>query len=269
MFADDAKLFVQLNSEEDIMAMKRDLVRLQEWSAKWLLEFNPDKCSTMHIGHRNPNVTYELNGVELKSTDMEKDLGVFITNDLKPAKHIGMVTSKANRIVGLIKRNFTYMDIEMCKTLYCSLVRPHLEYAVQSWSPYYRKDIEELEKIQRRMTKLVPELKDLPYEERCKRMGLTSLEKRRVRGDLIETFKIIHGYENVDRETFFELARGSTRSNTLKIRKRDHVRTLVRGSSFTVRVVNTWNSLPENVVSAPSISTFKKRLDMYWGDVHE
>ena len=68
----------------------------------------------------------------------------------------------ANRMVGLIKRNFSYVDMEICKTMYCSLVRPHLKYAVQSWSPYYRKITEELQKVQKRMTKLVPELKDLP-----------------------------------------------------------------------------------------------------------
>lgn len=264
LFADDAKIFVQIHSEEDIAAMKRDLVRLQEWSKKWLLEFNPTKCSTMHIGHRNPKVKYELNGHELKETDVEKDLGVLISQDLKPAHHIGVIAAKANRMVGLIRRNFNYIDVEMCKTLYVSLVRPHLEYAVQSWSPYYRKDIDELEKVQRRMTKLVPELKDLPYEERCARLGLTSLEKRRLRGDLIETFKIVHGYENVDREIFFELASTVTRSNNCKLKKRGQWRTVTRANSFSVRVVNVWNSLPEDIVTATSIGAFKHRLDSYW-----
>ena len=152
----------------------------------------------------------------------------------------------------------------MCQTLYSSLVRPHLEYAVQAWSPYFRKDIDELEKVQRRMTKLVPELKDLPYEERYRRFKVTSLEKRRIRGDLIETFKLIHGYENVNREIFFELADSNTRSNTFKLKKRECIRTVTRANSFGVRVVNTWNALPENVVSAPSISVFKQRLDEHW-----
>ena len=72
------------------------------------MDFNPDKCSTMHIGHRNLKITYELNGRELKSTDKEKDLGVLITSDLKPSQHIGKIVAKANRIVGLIRQNFTY-----------------------------------------------------------------------------------------------------------------------------------------------------------------
>ena len=218
----------------------------------------------MHIGHRNPNVVYSLNGKDLKPSDVEKDLGVMISSDLKPANHIGVISAKANRMVGLIKRNFTYLDLEMCQSLYCSLARPHLEYAVQCWSPFYKKDIQELEKVQRKMTKLVPELRDLTYEERCKKFGITTLEKRRVRGDMIETFKIIYGYENIDRNIFFEFADGSTRSNMCKLKKREHLRTTTRANTFSVRIVNTWNALPEHVVTAPSISAFKQRLDRHW-----
>ena len=152
----------------------------------------------------------------------------------------------------------------MCQSLYSSLVRPHLEYAVQAWSPYFKKDKDELEKVQRRMTKLVPELKNLPYEDRCKQFNITSLEKRRLRGDLIETFKIIHGHENVDRNIFFEMADSNTRSNTCKLKKRDHIRTVTRANSFGIRVVNEWNDLPVEVVTAQSVSVFKQRLDNHW-----
>ena len=264
LFADDAKIFVEINSEEDIKAMKRDLVRLEKWSEKWLLEFNANKCVTMHIGHRNPKVAYELNGEELKHSEAEKDLGVMVAENLKPEIHIGKIAAKANRMVGLIKRNFNYLNLEMCQSLYSSLVRPHLEYAVQAWSPYFEKDKQKLEKVQRRMTKLVPELKNLPYEDRCKQFNITSLEKRRLRGDLIEAFKIIHGHENVDRNIFFEMADSNTRSNTCKLKKRECIRTVTRANSFGVRVVNDWNDLPVEVVTAPSVSVFKQRLDKHW-----
>lgn len=82
----------------------------------------------MYIGHCNPNVIYELNGKELKSSDAEMDLGVLISKDLKPAQHTRLISAEANKIVGLIKGNFTHMDEEMCRALYCSLVRPHLQY---------------------------------------------------------------------------------------------------------------------------------------------
>ena len=93
----------------------------------------------------------------------------------------------------------------MFKKLYPVLVRPHLEYCVQVWSPYAQSDINLLEGVQRRATRMVPELKDLPYEERLKELELTTLKERRVRGDMIETYKIITGKEDIDPSKFFEM----------------------------------------------------------------
>ena len=111
------------------------------------------------------------------------------------------------------------------------------------------------------MTKLVPELRNLDYEVRCEGLGLTTLEKRRRRGYLIETYTISKGFEDIDYKIFFEYSDTGTRSNTCKLKKRGHWRTLVRANTFSVRVVNSWNSLPEDVVNAPTISLFKSRLD--------
>ena len=116
-------------------------------------------------------------------------------------------------------------------------------------------------RILSKLTKLVPDLKVLEYEERCERLGLTTLEKRRRRGDLIETYKILNGFEDIDYKLFFEYGGTNTRSNSCKLRKRGHWRTLVRANSFSVRVVNSWNSLLEDVVSAPTVSLLKSRLD--------
>ncbi|CAL4058833.1 unnamed protein product, partial [Meganyctiphanes norvegica] len=125
--------------------------------------------------------------------------------DWKSSTHVSKVAAKANSRVGWIRRTFTYMDIPMFKGLYPSLVRSHMEHAVQAWSPHLKKDINLLEKVQQRATRLVPQLRGLSYEVRLERLGLTSLEERRFRGDLIEVFKIMHGYENIDRSQFFKL----------------------------------------------------------------
>ena len=263
LFADDAKIFKELKTPEDINALARDMERIQQWSRKWLLEFNEEKCKTMHIGSKNPKSDYFLNDKVLAKTEVEKDLGVLVLCDLKPSKHVATVAAKANRIVGLIRKNFDFLDAETVVALHCSLVRPILEYAVQSWCPYLVKDIEELEKVQSRVTRLVPGFQDMSSEARLKKLELPSLLERRQRGDLIEVYKILNGYEGTDYTKFFKLRKGPTRGHPWKLEKNEHFSSQVREGWFTIRVVNPWNSLPTNVVNAPSIATFKERLDEY------
>ena len=104
--------------------------------------------------------------------------------------------------------------------LYKSLVRPHLDYCIQAWRPHLVKDIERLEKVQRRATKMISECKGMEYYERLKRLKLTTLETRRLRADLIEVYKIMNGLEGIEEETFFERRQGITRGHTGKIYKK-------------------------------------------------
>ncbi|MEJ1594469.1 hypothetical protein SMA75_25615, partial [Escherichia coli] len=131
-----------------------------------------------------------------------------------------------------------------------SLVRPHLEYAVQFWSPYFQKDEKKLESVQRRATKLIPGFRGLPYEERLKRLDMFSLKDRRIRGDLIQTFKIVKNIDNVNRDNFFELSSQlMTRNNGFKL-KGQRFNTDLRKNYFNVRVIDYWNKLPASVVQA-------------------
>ena len=118
--------------------------------------------------------------------------------------------------------------------------------------------------VQRRATKLVWKLKKLPYEERLKKLDLYPLEQRRLRGDLIETYKILTGKENLDCENFFEVAKSSNlRGNSRKLYKK-RSKMLARQNFFSQRIVNFWNVLPTTVVEAPSVNSFKSRLDRHW-----
>ena len=182
LFADDAKIYRAVRTQEDLEAMKRDMRRIEEWSEKWLLTFNANKCKTMHIGYGNNQCNYELNNRILDKTEAEKDLGILISSSLKPSNHVAAVAARANSRLGIIKRNFEYVDREMFLTLYLTMVRPLLEYAVQSWSPYYQRDIDTLERVQRRATRLLPELSHLPYEERCRELNIQKLVDRRIGG---------------------------------------------------------------------------------------
>ena len=243
--------------------------RLSEWSQKWLLSFNVAKCKSMHIGYNNPRNNYHIQGQALEKSDLEKDLGVFISSDLKPSAHIAKIAAKANGRVGLIKRTFSFIDKDIFLSLYITLVRPIVDYGVQCWSPYLVKDINKLEQVQRRATLLVPEYSHLSYEERCKQLGLQSLKERRTRGDMIEVYRLLSGMKGLHYSKFFQLSEthargeGYTRGHSKKLIKPNHWRTSLKGNWFAIRSIDPWNSLPEEVVSAPSISTFKRRYDEY------
>ena len=145
----------------------------------------------MHIGHKNCNTNYELLGHEIESVDQEKDLGVVISKDLKWTKQCIEAERKAQKLIGYIKRQFSSRNKEIVIPLYKSIVRPHLEYAVQFWAPSLRKDIDRLEAVQARATKLVSSVRNLGYQRRLEYLDTFSIETRRLRGQLIETFKIM------------------------------------------------------------------------------
>ena len=237
-FADDTKLFRKVNTDGDKQHLQNDLDRLVKWSEKWQMLFNFGKCKCLHTGHGNLNVNYKMGATVLGTTVKEKDLGVTISADMKVSEQCGIAASKGNQILGLIRRNITYKGKKLIIPLYKAIVRPHLEYCIQAWRPYRKKDIDTLERIQRRATKMIPELRDLSYEERLKECGLTTLETRRLRGDQIEVFKILNGYENIDRNMFFSLKKDSrTRGHEVKLVK-DQCRLDIRKHSFSQRTIN-------------------------------
>jgi ribonuclease P/MRP protein subunit RPP40 len=261
-FADDTKLYGVVANQQDIERLKNDLKNLCNWSADWLMLFNVDKCKVMHFGYNNSKSTYGMNGKDLEEISEERDLGVIVQQDLKWSKQCSKSVSTANRILGMIKRSFCYLSKDVLLKLYKSLVRPHLEYCVQAWRPYLKKDIELIEGVQRRATKLTKSLKDETYENRLKKLHLTTMETRRLRGDLIEVFKMFKGMDNLDVHKFFQLTNAPTRGHSLKLVK--HGCNLdVRKFCFSHRVVNTWNSLSEDIVACDSINSFKTKLDKF------
>ena len=132
-------------------------------------------------------------------------------------KYIKTIVSIANKVLGMIRVSFEYINIPMMYNLYTSLVRPLLEYCVQVWSPYKRKYIILLERVQRRATRMIPKLKNLPYDERLKKMKLPRLYDRRVKGDMIETYKIMSGVEKLDASKLFQRSAFQGRSHPKKL----------------------------------------------------
>ena len=186
-----------------------------------------------------------------------------MSNDLKWASQTEKATNAAKGIIAQLRNSFSYFDAELVRLLYVSLIRPHLEYAVPVWNPHLKKDIDELENIQHRATRLCPSIKKKRYEDRLKIMRLTTLVTRRKRGDLIQLYKILNGLDRVEWNNELSkadwganLRRGGTcyrREPATICSERDHF--------FLNRVIPLWNNLPQKVKELISLDSFKAGLD--------
>ena len=246
--------------ENGNVTLQNDLNAVLEWANKWKMEFNVDKCKIMHLGHNNPKATYSMGGSNLQETEEERDLGVIIDNKLDFGSHIRSIVGKANKVLGMIKVSFSCLNIPMMYNLYTALVRPLLEYCVQVWSPYKKKYINLIEKVQRRATRMVPSLKKLKYNQRLKKMKLPRLYDRRVRGDMIETYKILSGKEKLNERRLFKRSTFKGRYHSMKLYK-EYSRLNLRKNWFSQRVVQKWNSLTKDEVEAKKTSDFKAQYD--------
>ena len=163
LFADDTKTYTEIKKPEDHDKLQSTTDAFVEWSKKWELNFNPSKCKRLHIGKKDSTTNYYMNNTNnirelITNVEEEKDLGVIIDHQLHFNSHIYAKINKANQHLGLIYRNFRYLDKTMFLHLYKSLVRTHLEYASPVWSPYLKKYKKAIENIQRRATRMIPEL---------------------------------------------------------------------------------------------------------------
>ena len=265
LFADDCKFFREIATQEDIDIMQSDLDTLFEWSKKWLLTFHPGKCVNLRITLRKdtePHV-YHLGNDDLKNVDEVKDLGVTVDGKLKFESHISGKVNKANQLWGAIKKAFKHMNPDIFKKLFCAHIRPHLEYAVQFWAPYLRKSINQIESVQRRATKNIPGFKNHSYKERLQLLDIPTLAYRRLRGSMIEVYKMINVYD-AEVTPPLDIRSYRTRGHNLRLYVKPANKLHPKHHSFQHRVVNPWNSLPSDVVNSPNLDTFKNRLDKHW-----
>ena len=241
-----------------------------------MMTFNVKKCKIIHVGHNNPRRKYYMDGKELSESNCEKDLGVYVEANMKPGKQCTTAAKSANFALGQIQRAFHFRKKEYLVPLFKTFVRPKLEYAVSAWSPWQEKDKKQLERVQERLVRMVSDVKGATYEEKLKDVGLTTLEKRRERGDAIEAFKTINGFNRVQKDKWFAFESDDarpTRSNSTitkeGTKRRPHVmkgetaRLEIRRNFYNVRVVKNWNEIPDWVKEKKSVNAFKNAYDKW------
>ena len=262
LYADDTKILSVMNSEECCGKIQADLDNAYEWTQEWLLKFNIDKCYVMHYGFNNKKYPLYINGKQLVESDLERDLGIMFSTSLKWKNQVITATNRANQMLGRIKKSFALFDCKLMRSLYLTFIRPYLEFAVPVWCPFLKGDIDMIEQVQQRATKLIPAIRNLSYENRLRKLELTTLKDRRLRGDLIQMFKIMNKMDKCDRYNRFKIILNQVRGHCFKYFK-EITRQPYRENFFYNRVVNIWNQLPSEIVEATSVNSFKAGID-HW-----
>ena len=264
LLADDTKTFQEIEAEKSKQAenqreLQERIGRIEQWAEEWKMEINPGKSKVMHVGKHNPGFSYEIQGMPIKEVTTEKDIGYWISDDLSTATHVQKARGKALGEIARIKRNFSYVDKRAFCVLYNQRIRPHLDYGMMVCPPETSAEAKQLERVQEKATALVHGLRGLNAEERRKKLGLMSLAERRERGDLIEVYKILKGLTRIDPTEFWEVREARNGARLVKEmaangRKQRH-------DFFSYRVIQKWNLLPTDLKTAPSLDSFKNRLD--------
>ena len=298
LFADDTKLIAVIKDSHGYFLLQDDIYSLVEWSHKWKMSFNEEKCKVMFFGEQkfdqlncafvwndgdsetDPNFDtdphgrhyrFKMNNVALYETVVERDLGILVDNKLNWSNQINHAKSKAYAALGNLKRSFVNWTPYTFKILFSTFVRPHLEYCASVWSPQSSGEISGLELVQKRATKGVPALRSLHYQERLIKLNLTSLEQRRIRGDLIQFFKIIKGYNKIEwvkpliscPSVSLDCPAGGVRGGSHRLAKLPISRCSARENFFYNRAINWWNQLPASIINSNNVNSFKNNLDNF------
>ena len=261
LFADDLKLIV---CPSNYSVSSFDVSNLAYWQNIWCMHFNIDKCKVLHIGKQNPMLEYSLNDEVIDSVETQKDLGVLFNSKFNFTDHIKSCVAKAKSCTAWLFRNFISREQDTIIHLYKSMIRPHLEYCPQVWSPLSKHGnwslIMSLESVQRWVTSSIEGMDNMTYRERLEKLNLTTLHERRMRGDLIEVFKSLNGFSS----TVGNVIKQSDRTGNLLVNERmkRSSRTL-ENEFFGSRVVKYWNKLPTSVKFSGSVNDFKNNLGTF------
>ena len=264
-FADDTKLGRIVNSVDDSRAFQAAIDGLVDWCHEWGMSLHPQKCKMLHFGRTTQQTCYKIDDKPVETSNSERDLGVTISTDFKFTQHVKKITAKANAVLARIKRTVLYRDRNIFPKLFMTYVRPILESSIPVWNTSMRGDSMKIEKVQRRALKCIAGLADKTYEERLHACGMQTLEERRNKLDLVETYKVLNS--NMEMKSNFHYVHNrhvrETRSSDQCLLVPPKCKTRARSEFFANRVVNNWNKLPFEVRNCQKLSNFKKLYDKY------
>ena len=275
VFADDVKLYLVLDRENLVQmspVFQQDIDTLVNTSASWGLNMNGNKCVAMRFCPSSSDIQvsgvspYKIGQEYIAFVQSHSDLGITVDRALKFHSHIIKKVAMLNGLTNNFLTCTLCRDSEFLMNLYISHIRPHLEYGSSLWNLGYLGDSRLIERVQRRWTREVAGLSDLPYGERLRRLDLFSVQGRLLRADLILVWKILNGYCAINPSDIFSFSvAGVTRGHPLKLFL-PRSRLEVRHRFFSIRVINIWNSLSHDTVMAETINSFKSCLKGDLGD---
>lgn len=262
LYADDIKLYSIIETAQDCSNLQSNIDRLYQWAHEWQLNIAIRKCNAIRMSNANQHQTswsYCISNHCLNNSDHVEDLGIHVNSNLKFSDHIKQICAKAKQRIGLLFKCFITRDATILTKAYTTYIRPILEYCSTVWNPICVESLVCLESVQKHFTKRIPDLPDLPYHQRCKRLNLETLELRRLKFDLHLAYKVIFGLVDVD-SCYFKLQKESrTRGHNLRVIPYRFT-TNIRQQFFTVRIANIWNSLPKDV-SFADYNSFKRSIN--------
>ena len=247
--------------------LQRGLDNLVQWCNDWGMMLHPAKCVVMHFGTKNPHHDYYIAGSKINSEDVTHDLGVHVSVNCETSSHVEKIAKKAHGVLSQIHRATVVRDSQTFVRMYSTFVRPILESSAPAWNPHLRGDIVELEKVQKRAFRMISDMGNLSYEGKLKKLNVQSLESRRTRGDMIDTYKYLNGFYDIDPNRLFTFVRDrhnkDTRSYSHNCLVPEKTNLNIRKYFYTNRITSTWNSLPSDVKAATSVNNFKNLYDDY------
>ena len=263
MFADDIALYRTIRTTSDYMLLQRDVHSVSGCIKSKRLQFNPKKCKVMLISRKKTNSLppppIVLDETELQRVHSYRYLGVTLTSNLSWTPHITECCNKTRRLVGLLYRSFhQHSSSSTLIKLYCSFIRPHLEYASIVWNPGLKGQVDALESVQKFALRMCTRMWDSSYDELLANTELPSLKARRIQASLCHLFKIIHGLtEFADAPVHQQSFTFNTRSSNKPVVRLPQLRTQSYQDSFFPATISIWNSLLKEVTQCTSLVSFK------------